>query len=131
MSSGHVPFFDGTHYAAWRYKIKIHLISLHPSIWKIVCTGFDLPDEDQELTSNEEQNMYHNAQATSVLLSALSPEEFNKVDGLEEAKQIWGTLQVAHEVTTSVRESKIELLLGKLGRFVLEDHETPQARPPS
>ena len=86
-----------------------------------------MPEEDQELTSSQEQNMHRNAQATSVLLSALSPEEFNKVDGLEEAKQIWDTLQVAHEGTTSVRESKIELLEGKLGRFVMEDDETPQA----
>ena len=45
----------------------------------------------------------------------MSPEEFNKVDGLEEAKAIWDTLQVSHEGTTSVRESKIELLEGKLG----------------
>ena len=59
--SGRAPFFDGTHYAAWRHKMKMHLISLHPSIWKIVCTGFELPEEDQELTSSEEQNMHRNA----------------------------------------------------------------------
>ena len=62
-----------------------------------------------------------------MLLGALSPEEFNKVDGLEEAKMIWDTLQVTHESTTSMRESKIELLEGKLGRFVIEDDETLKA----
>ena len=80
-----------------------------------------------ELTPEQEQAIHRNAQATSVLLSALSPEEFNKGDGLEEAKSIWDTLQVSHEGTTRVRESKIELLEGKLGRFVMEDDETPQA----
>ena len=61
-----------------------------------------------------------------MLFGALSPEKFNKVDGLEEAKMIWDTVQVTHEATISVRESMIELLEGKVGRFVMEDDETPQ-----
>ena len=66
--------------------MKLHIIFLYPIIWKIVCTGFELPDEGKELTSEQEQNLHRNAQTASVLLVALSPEEFNKVDGLEEAK---------------------------------------------
>ncbi|XP_040379856.1 uncharacterized protein LOC121054419 [Oryza brachyantha] len=40
--------------------------------------------------------------------------------------EIWDTLRIAHEGSRGVRESKIELLEGKLGRFVMEDDETPQ-----
>ena len=47
------------------------------------------------------------------------------VDGLEEAKLIWNSLQTAHEGTSSVREFMIEILEGKLGRFVMEDDESP------
>uniref|UniRef100_I1PTZ4 Uncharacterized protein n=1 Tax=Oryza glaberrima TaxID=4538 RepID=I1PTZ4_ORYGL len=64
--------------------------------------------------------------ASNAILSALSPEEFNKVDGLEEAKEIWDILQLAHEGSPAVREAKIELLEGRLGRFVMDDKETPQ-----
>ena len=39
VPSRRAPQFDGTHYAAWKHKMKLHLISLHPSIWKVVCTG--------------------------------------------------------------------------------------------
>nr|XP_015634814.1 uncharacterized protein LOC107280634 [Oryza sativa Japonica Group] len=79
-----------------------------------------------ELTSEQEQLIHRNAQASKAILSALSPEEFNKVDGLEEAKEIWDTLQLAHEGSPAVREAKIELLEGRLGRFVMDDKETPQ-----
>nr|ABA98062.2 retrotransposon protein, putative, Ty1-copia subclass [Oryza sativa Japonica Group] len=126
VPSGRAPQFDGTHYAAWKHKMKLHIISLHPSIWKVVCTGIDVPYEDMELTSEQEQLIHHNAQASNAILSALSPEEFNKVDGLEEAKEIWDTLQLAHEGSPAVREAKIELLEGRLGRFVMDDKETPQ-----
>ena len=32
VPSGRAPYFDGTHYATWRHKMKLHLISLYPSI---------------------------------------------------------------------------------------------------
>ena len=61
VPSGRAPYFDGTHYVAWRHKIKLHLISLHPSIWKIVCTSCDLPNEDKEFTPEQEQSIHRNA----------------------------------------------------------------------
>jgi len=109
LHTGKAPFFDGTHYAAWRHKMKMHLFSLHPSVWKVVVIGLDIPDEDVVHTLEQEQMMYRNAQAASVILGALSPEEFNKVDGLDEAKRIWDTLWIAHEGSSDVRRSKIEL----------------------
>nr|CAH66492.1 H0321H01.1 [Oryza sativa]CAH66516.1 OSIGBa0142C11.4 [Oryza sativa] len=126
VPSGRAPQFDGTHYAAWKHKMKLHLIFLHPSIWKVVCTGVDVPHDDMELTSEQEQLIHRNAQASNAILSTLSLEEFNKVDGLEEAKEICDTLQLAHEGSPAVCEAKIELLEGRLGRFVMDDKETPQ-----
>nr|ABF97186.1 retrotransposon protein, putative, unclassified [Oryza sativa Japonica Group] len=126
VPSGRAPQFDGTYYAAWKHKMKLHLISLHPNIWKVVCTGIDIPHDDMELTSEQEQLIHRNAQASNAILFALSPEEFNKIDGLVEAKEIWDTLQLAHEGSPAVREAKIELLEERLGRFVMDDKETPQ-----
>ncbi|BAH95146.1 Os11g0205200 [Oryza sativa Japonica Group] len=79
-----------------------------------------------ELTSEQEQLIHRNAQASNAILSALSSDEFNKVDGLEKAKEMWDNLQLAHEGSPAVREAKIELLEGRLGRFVMDDKETSQ-----
>jgi hypothetical protein len=45
---GKAPCFDGTDYTKWRYTMKMHLISLNPSVWTIVRTCVDFPDEDEE-----------------------------------------------------------------------------------
>jgi gag-polypeptide of LTR copia-type/Zinc knuckle len=126
LHTGKAPLFDGTHYAKWKHTMRLHLISLHPSVWEVVCVGVNLPDEDIALTPDQQQSLYRNAQAASVILGALSPEEFNKVEGIEEAKKIWDTLRIAHEGSSDVRRSKIELLEGKLGRFVMLEDETTQ-----
>jgi hypothetical protein len=53
-------------------------------------------------------------------------EEFNCVDGLDVAKDVWTTLWMAHEGSKHVRMTKIEMLEGQLNRFVMFDDETPQ-----
>lgn len=102
--------------------MKLHIISLHPSVWKVVCIGIDIPKDDIEFTSHQKQLIYRNAQVASVILDSLSLEEFNKVDQLEEAKEIWATLQVAHEGAPDVKKTRTELLEGKLERLVMEDN---------
>jgi hypothetical protein len=43
------------------YVMKMHLISLSPSIWKIVCIGVDFPEEDEEPGFEQLQQIYRNA----------------------------------------------------------------------
>jgi hypothetical protein len=48
------------------------------------------------------------------------------VDGLDEAKEVWITLRMAHEGSKPVRKSKIDMLEGQLNKSVMFDDETAQ-----
>jgi hypothetical protein len=48
------------------------------------------------------------------------------VDGLDEAKEVWITLRMAHEGSKPVRKSKIDMLEGQLNKSVMFDDETTQ-----
>jgi hypothetical protein len=41
------------------------------------------------------EQIHKNAQATIVLLASLCRDEYNKVSGLDNAKQIWDTLKIS------------------------------------
>jgi hypothetical protein len=56
----------------------------------------------------------------------MDKKEFNRVDGLDEAKDVWTTLWIAHEGSKPVRMTKIEMLEGQLSRFIMFDDKTPQ-----
>jgi hypothetical protein len=51
-------------------------------------------------------------------------EEFNRVDGLDEVKEVCTTLQMAHEGTKSMRKAKIDMFEGQLNRLTMFDNET-------
>ena len=51
--------------------MRAYLIGLHPSIWEVVCNGFEPPIDPKNPTLDEMRIIHLNGQATSVLLSAL------------------------------------------------------------
>jgi hypothetical protein len=106
--------------------MKMHLILLNSSVWTIVCTCVDFPDEDEELGFKLLQQIHHNAQSTSMLLSSLEKDDFDRVNGLEKAKDIWDTLQRADEDTMLVKKPKRQIIEGQLDRFVMLDVESPR-----
>jgi hypothetical protein len=92
---GKPPHFDGEDYAFWSHKMCSHLFSLHPSIWEIVENGMQFDSTDNPMFINKQ--IHKNAHATTVLLASLCRDEYNKVSGLDNAKQIWDTLKISHE----------------------------------
>jgi hypothetical protein len=120
---GKPPHFDGEDYSFWSHKMHSHLFSLHPSIWEIVENGMHFDSIDNPVIINEQ--IHKNAQATTVLLTSLCRDEYNKVSGLDNAKQIWDTLKISHEGNDATMITKMELVEGKLGRFAMIRGEEP------
>jgi hypothetical protein len=113
----------------WSVKMRHHLTSLHESIWDIVEFGAQAPQAgDEDYDSDKAAQVRHfNSQATSILLASLCREEYNKVQGLKNAKEIWDVLKTAHEGDKVTKITKWETIEGELGRFVLNKGEEPQA----
>jgi hypothetical protein len=83
---------------------------------------------DKDYDSDEATQIRHfNSQATSILLASLCREEYNKVQGLKSAKEIWDVLKTAHEGDEVTKITKRVTIKGELSRFVLNKGEEPQA----
>jgi hypothetical protein len=122
---GKAPYFDRTSYNQWKHCMKNYLYSISPEVWQVVCGGIDFLDDDEQPTSDQLQNIHRNAQAISILTSSIDKEEFNHVDGLDVATDVWTTLWMAHEGSKPIRKAKVEMLEGQLNRFIMYDDETP------
>jgi hypothetical protein len=120
---GKPPHFDGEDYGFWSHKMRSHLFSLHPSIWEIVENGMHFDSSDNPMFINEQ--IHKNAQATTVLLASLCREEYHKVSGLDNAKQIWDTLRISREGNDVTMLTKMELVEGEPGRFAMIKGEEP------
>jgi hypothetical protein len=126
---GKPPVFNGEDYCMWSDKMRHHLTSLHASIWDIVEFGAQVPSVGVEGYDSDEvaQIRHFDSQATTILLASLCREEYNKVQGLKRAKEIWDVLKTVHEGDEVTKITKQETIEGELGRFILNQGEEPQA----
>jgi hypothetical protein len=110
VHSRKVPHFNGMNCSKWHHGMKVHLMSLNPSIWKVVCIGVDFPKQGETPNYNQLQQIHYNAQVSNVLISSLEKDEYDRVVGLENASEIWETLRLFHEGSRSVHKAKVEML---------------------
>jgi hypothetical protein len=113
----------------WSDKMRHHLTSLHASIWDIVEFGAQVSFVGDEGYDSDEvaQIRHFNSQSTIILLASLCREEYNKVQGLKSAREIWDVLKTMHEGDEVTKMTKRETIEGELSRFILNQGEEPQA----
>jgi hypothetical protein len=89
---GKAPFFYESNYNQWKHCMKNYLYSISHEVWQVICDGVDFLTEDEQPTSDQLQKIRRNAQVITILTSSVDKEEFNRVDGLNEVKEVWTTL---------------------------------------
>jgi hypothetical protein len=88
-----------------------------------VNDGFVILD-DKSLTPCDEENELLNDQAMNVLYSSLDLSEFNRVNNLKTANEIWKKLMEIHEGTSTVKEAKMYVPKGKFSEFSMKKDES-------
>ena len=72
----------------------------------------------------EKKTFSLNARAMNSLFCALDKKEFNRVSTCEMTFDIWHTLEITHEGTNRVKDSKINILICDFELFHMEPSET-------
>ncbi|XP_070019884.1 uncharacterized protein [Nicotiana sylvestris] len=102
-------------------------------LWDVVCDGpyvltkvleelpFSMPKTSKEYTNADRKAVEKNFRAKKILVCVIRPDEYNRISACDTAKEIWKALQTAHEGTTQVKQSKIDMLTAenKLVRKIL------------
>jgi len=132
------PFFDGSNFSYWKTRMSVWVQGFDYHVWEIICNGplipvktiiddknveMTIPKEPSEFEGVDKKKMQLNAKAINVLYCALDPNEFNRISACKSAKEIWDKLQVAHEGTNEVRETKMNMLLHEYELFKMDPSE--------
>ncbi|XP_070017012.1 intracellular protein transport protein USO1-like [Nicotiana sylvestris] len=104
-------------------------------LWNIICdgphvlmkkleeTGPMVPKGRKEYIDIDRKAVEKNYRAKKILMCGIGPDEYNRVSVCDSVKEIWETLQTAHEGTTQVKQSKIDMLTTEYELFRMKDDE--------
>jgi hypothetical protein len=86
---GKIAQFDGIGYSKWKNSMEEYLMAVNPALWTIVNRGITFPSGDATLTQDQANEIQRNYQAIRIIKSSFTSEEYDKVDGLKSAKEVW------------------------------------------
>jgi hypothetical protein len=134
MACGRPPLFDGSNYGYWKTRMSFFINAIDFDLWTIIENGYEPPmvevngvsiSKQRAIYTREEKRKAElNAKAVNALFCALSPTEYNRVCTCRTAKEIWDKLEVTHEGTENVKESKVDILNQEFELFTMKDNET-------
>ena len=78
----------------------------------------------QEWDELDKKQVQLNAKVVYILHCAIDRNEFNHVFQCKSAKEIWRLLEITHEGTNQVKESRINILVHDYELFFMKDYET-------
>ncbi|XP_070013101.1 uncharacterized protein [Nicotiana sylvestris] len=84
---------------------------------------FNGKNQQRVHTEADKKAVEKNFRAKKILVRGIGPEEYNRISICDNAKEIWEALQIAHEGTTQVKQSKIDMLTTKYELFKMRDDE--------
>ncbi len=134
QSTNRPPLFNGTNYTYWKARMRIFIQALDYELWYIITRGPHtptisiegtiIPKPEMDWNENDRRLAQLNAKGINILYCSLDVSEFNRISRCISAKEIWDKLEVTHEGTNQVKESKINILVHKYELFKMESTES-------
>ncbi|XP_070028996.1 uncharacterized protein [Nicotiana sylvestris] len=107
-------------------------------LWDVICDGPHVPMKNlgetgpmvqknrKEYSDIERKSVEKNYRAKEILACGIGPNEYNRILACDSSKEIWEALQTAHEGTTQVKQSKIDMLTTKYELYRMKYDESIQ-----
>ncbi|CAM8886958.1 unnamed protein product [Rhodiola kirilowii] len=129
------PLLEGNKYGYWRVCMKAFLKSQDEAIWEAVEQGWTHPvATDKEgkvsLLTKDKWTEVHksaeaaNSKAMNAIFSGVDGKNFKMISTCEISKTPWDILRTAHEGTTKVKISRMEMVTSKFENLRMQEDET-------
>ena len=126
-------FFTGTDYPYWKTKVTWFLQSTNLDLWDVIKDGLHIPSKlengvmalkpKQEWDELDKKKVQLNAKVVYILHCAIDRSELSRVWQCKSPKEIWRLLEITHEGTNQVKESRINILVHDYELFSMKDFE--------
>ncbi|XP_070022818.1 uncharacterized protein [Nicotiana sylvestris] len=132
------PRFNGQYYGWWKTRMHHFIMAEDSELCDVICDGpyiptkaleelpVSMPKTRKEYTNTDMKVVEKSFRAKKILICRIGPDKYNRISACETANEIWEALQTAHEGTTQIKQSKIDMLTTEYEHFRMKDNESIQ-----
>jgi len=132
------PLLEQGNYAFWKARMRVFISALDDQAWNSVVTQYVPPAASKTEGSSttvslkpysqymDDEHKAHvaNSKALNAIFTAVDEGQFKMISNCETAKEAWDILQVYHEGTNAVRDSKLQYYTTKFEDLKMGEDET-------
>ena len=134
------PVLDGTNYDYWKAKMTAFLRSIDNKTWKSIVKGWTPPvkkkivegtstttaelKEEEDWTPEEDEAALANSKALNAIFNGVDKNMFKLINTCTVAKEAWEILKTAHEGTSRVRMSRLQMLTTQFENLRMSEEQT-------
>ncbi|KAK2995514.1 hypothetical protein RJ640_001600 [Escallonia rubra] len=128
------PLLKNENYSYWKNRRR-NFLRQDTQVWYVVENGPIIPMKDGpdgskipkgilEMDNHEAQLFSMDDKVKNIISCGLDINEYNRVSACETAREMWRLLEVTHEGTNQVKETKINMLVQQYEAFKMKEHES-------
>ena len=133
------PVLDGTNYDYWKARMTAFLKSIDNKTWRAIVKGWTPPvvkttgesstttieyKKEEDWTKEEEEEAWANSKALNAIFNGVDKNMFRLINTCVVAKEAWETLKTAHEGTSRVRMSRLQMLTTQFETLRMGEYQT-------
>ena len=133
-SSVRPPLLKGDNYSSWKGKMESYLSAIDDRVWMVIEDGYTpptltagdgsiVPKPKAQWSAEEFGALKWNNKAIHALLSVMDESQYKLIQITKNAHESWKILEMAHEGTEVVKESKLQVLQTLFESIRMEEHE--------
>ena len=116
------PFFDGGNYAFWKVRMRAFLCAIDKSVWDSIENGYVKPTTAKSEWDKVALALANvNSKAINAIFCGVSPDEFHRISHVKIAKEAWTILEMTHEGTKKVKDTKLQMLTTRFEKLKMGD----------
>ena len=134
FSTNRAPFFNGVDFPYWKIRMETYLQSIDYDLWHIVSNGPYIPKHVingvevlktyEAYDENDKKMLSKNAKAKYALICGLDRDVFKNIEQASTAHDMWKMLEVTHQGTSAMKETKIQIYSTQYENFKMKADET-------
>ena len=124
----------GEDYTYWKVRMRVFVEAIDTDIWDAIEKGPYIPRRvingeaivipRTSWNEDDKKKVSYDLKAKNIIFSALSKNEFHRISQCQSAKEMWDTLQITHEGTSEVRDSRLNSLTHEYELFHMFPNES-------
>src|ERR1044072_5838005 len=134
------PVLDGTNYDYWKTRMTAFLMSIDNKTWKAIVKGWTPPvkttteeststttinyKKEEDWTKEEDEKALANSKALNAIFNGVDKNMFRLINTCTMAKEAWEILRTAHEGTSRVKMSRLQMLTPQFETLRMTEEKT-------